>query len=99
MSVRGHSRPDPAARIMSGLAPITAEERTFRFGRFGQQATFRLARLAQQRRGLCFLQSLFSGIPPATSALRFLTLAVVAPAHHYWCQFFIAAGGDHAGHE
>jgi hypothetical protein len=23
--------------------------------------------------------------------LRFLTLAVAAPAHHHWCQFFIAA--------
>jgi len=24
-------------------------------------------------------------------SLRFLTLAVTAPAHHHWCQFFIAA--------
>jgi len=24
-------------------------------------------------------------------SLRFLTLAVAAPAHHHWCQFFIAA--------
>jgi len=47
-------------------------------------------RLAQQRRGVIFLQSLVSGVPRYIS-LRFLTLAVTAPAHHHWCQFFIAA--------
>jgi hypothetical protein len=40
-------------------------------------------RLARQRRGVNFLQSLASGFPPATLALRFLTLAVTAPAHHH----------------
>jgi hypothetical protein len=43
------------------------------------------------RRGVSFPQSLVSAVPPATLALRFLTLAVTAPAHHHWCQFFIAA--------
>ena len=30
----GHSRPDCAVRVMSGLAPIAAGERTCRFGSF-----------------------------------------------------------------
>src|SRR5260370_29439757 len=45
------------------------------------------------RRGVSFPQSLVSGVPPATLALRFLTLAVTAPTHHHWSQFFIAASG------
>jgi hypothetical protein len=34
-----------------------------------------------------------SGTPTSmgTARVLFLTLAVAAPAHHYWCQFFIAA--------
>ena len=38
MSVQGHSQPDWAVRVMSGLAPIAAEERTWRFGRFVPEA-------------------------------------------------------------
>jgi hypothetical protein len=40
-----------------------------------------------------------SGVSPATLALRFLPLAVTAPADHHWCQFLSQPGGDHAGHE
>jgi hypothetical protein len=36
----------------------------------------------------------------AYRALRFLTLAVTAPARHHWCQIlYRSQGGDHAGHE
>src|SRR6202022_189243 len=37
MSQMGHSRPDCAVRVMSGLAPIAAGERTCRFGSFVPQ--------------------------------------------------------------
>jgi hypothetical protein len=40
-----------------------------------------------QRSGVKFLQSLVSG-----AGTLFLILAVAAPAHHHWYQFFIAAG-------
>jgi hypothetical protein len=56
-------------------------------------------RLARQRRGVNFLQPLAGGFPPATLALRFLTLAVAAAAHHHGANSLSEPGGDDAGHE
>jgi hypothetical protein len=77
--------------VMRHPLPVYPDKQTFSepvgASHLCQQATFHFGRFAPQRRGVNFLQSLVSGVP-----LRFLTLAVAAPAHHHWCQFFIAAG-------
>jgi hypothetical protein len=56
-------------------------------------------RPARQHRWANFLQPLAGSFPPATLALRFLTLAVTAAAHQHGANSLSELGGDHAWHE
>jgi hypothetical protein len=64
----------------------------------GQQATFDFGRLTNTA-GIIFPQSLASGVPPATLALRFLPLPSVRPSTIIGANSSSRLGGDYAQHE
>lgn len=74
----------------SGLPETRRFSECFGMSQRRQQAAFHFGRLAPQRREVIFCNLSFAA-SRRNIILRFLTLAVAAPAHHHWCEFFMAA--------